>query len=103
MNVSPFADLWDQLRSLQGASYFSQLDLNTGYYQIPIKPSDQGKTGIVTHKGHFEFTRMPFGLTNAPRIFQAAMIQILGHLSFVKIFLDDVLIFSQSLEEHKNM
>jgi putative transposase len=71
-----------------------------GYYQIEIAPEDKYKTAFVTPYGHFEFERMPFGLKNAPRVFQKAMLGILGHLKFVIVFLDDVLIHSPDLSTH---
>ena len=80
-----FTQIWDEIQSLTGSELFSQLDLNIGYYQILVKPSERYNTAFVTHKGHYEFNRMPFGLTSAPRIFQRAMINILGHLYFVNL------------------
>ncbi|MGL6130107.1 MAG: reverse transcriptase family protein [Fusobacteriaceae bacterium] len=79
---------------------FSQIDLNLGYYQIKVKPEDQNKTAFVVQEGHYKFLRMPFGLTNAPRTFQRAIESIFHDTTFVKIFLDDILIFSKSINEH---
>lgn len=70
------------------------------YYQISIRLKDCLKIGFVTHDGHFEFLRMLFRLTNAPRIFQMVMYKILDYLSLVCIFIDDVLIFSDTYNEH---
>ena len=80
---------------------FSQIDLNQGFYQIPVAKSDQHLTSFVILNQQFEFTRMPFGLSNAPRTFQSAMLDMLGNLDFVKIYLDDILIHSPSVEAHK--
>ncbi|KAF9758300.1 Transposon Ty3-G Gag-Pol polyprotein, partial [Nosema granulosis] len=73
-----------------------------GYYQIPVHKDDIEKTAFVVPWGHYEFLRMPFGLTSAPREFQRCMSDLFSELNFVRIFLDDVLIFSKSTEEHAN-
>ena len=90
----PCTSVNEQLISLRSAKIFSQIDLNSGYHQIKIRPQDQYKTSFVLPFGQFEFCRLPFGLTNAPSSFQRVMTDILGHLEFVKIYLDDILIFS---------
>ncbi|KAF9762398.1 Transposon Ty3-I Gag-Pol polyprotein [Nosema granulosis] len=71
-----------------------------GYYQIPVHKQDIEKTAFVVPCGHYEFLRMPFGLTSAPREFQRCMSDLFAELDFVRIFLDDVLIFSKLTEEH---
>jgi transposase InsO family protein len=92
-------DLFDQVR---GAKVFSKLDLASGYHQVPVNPADIPKTAIVTRYGQFEYTVMPFGLCNAPATFSRMMNQVLGPFldDFVVVYLDDVLIFSKSLDEH---
>ena len=97
----PFPNIMDQLRELNGSRIFSQIDLNCGYYQIEMAEEDVSKTAFVLPFGQYEFLRMPFGLTDAPRTFQKAMHDLLGHLDFVKIFLDDVLIHSPNHQEHR--
>ncbi|WP_438544757.1 reverse transcriptase domain-containing protein [Clostridium sp.] len=96
----PFPNIREQLQTLPSANLYSQLDLNMGYYQIPVHTQDIEKTAFVVPWGHYEFLRMPFGLTSAPREFQRCMSNLLADLSFVRIFLDDVLIFSKSETEH---
>jgi len=93
-------DLFDQL---QGAKYFSKIDLRSGYYQLKIRPSDVPKITFVTHYGQYEFTVMPFGLTNAPAYFMNLMNKVFMEEldKFVVVFIDDTLIYSKSAEEHE--
>jgi hypothetical protein len=92
-------DLFDQLR---GSSVFSKIDLRSGYHQLRIQPLGIPKTTFITKYGLYEFTVMSFGLTNAPTFFMNLMNNVfMDYLDkFVVVFIDDILIYSQSEEEH---
>ena len=93
----------DSLHLLAGSKYFSKLDLRSGYWQVEIKEQDKKKTAFqVGNLGFYEFHRMPFGLCNAPATFQRLMERCMGDLNLrdCLIYLDDVIIFSSTFEEH---
>jgi hypothetical protein len=94
--------IFDQLAQ---AEYFSTMDANAGYWQIPMAPEDVQKTAFITHQGLFEFTRMPFGLTGAPGTYQKMMDGILqeeihGANPVVTQYLDDTCAYTRTWQGH---
>ena len=94
--------LIDDILCLLGkAKYFTALDLKSGYWQVQLDEKSKEKTAFACHKGLFQFNRMPFGLSNAPAVFQELMnIVLQGQEDFSIAYLDDILIFSETAEEH---
>ena len=102
----PLPDIDDILSQLGNAKYFSALDLSSGFHQIPMDENSRKYTAFSTPQGHFHYNRMPFGLKNAPATFQRMMDTALRGLinNHCFVYLDDIIIFGQSIEEHnKNL
>ncbi len=96
----PVRTLADFNANLAGKKIFSKIDLLKGYHQIPVHPDDVGKTAVITPFGLFLFPRTPFGLKNAGQDFQRMMDAILGDLLYCFVYIDDLLVASNSPEEH---
>jgi hypothetical protein len=94
---------YDILDQLGGATYFSTLDLVSGYWQVPLKEEDREKTAFSVGPNHYEFTVMHFGLTNAPATFQRMMGKLLRGIKGCLVFLDDIIIFADTWEEHQHI
>ena len=94
--------LIDDILALLGeAKFFTSLDLKSGYWQVAMDEKDKEKTAFACHKGLFEFNVMPFGISNAPAVFQELMSVVLqGCNNFATAYLDDIKVFSSTLEEH---
>ena len=93
----------DTLHLLAGAKLFSKLDLKCGYWQVELKEDDKVKTAFqVGPLGFYECNRMPFGLCNAPATFQRLMERCMGDMNLrdCLIYLDDIIIFSSTFDEH---
>ena len=101
-NRYPLPRIDDLMDQLVGAHVFSKIDLRSGYHQIKVKDEDMQKTAFRTRYGHYEYLVMPFGVTNAPGVFMEYMNRIFhAYLDrFVVVFIDDILIYSKSKEEH---
>lgn len=99
----PLPRIEEILDNLGKCSYFTTLDLAQGFHQIEMDSDSIEKTAFSVNNGHYEYLRMPFGLKNAPSTFQRAMDNIFREYlhRFCFIYMDDVVVFSKSLEEHK--
>ncbi|CAF1281573.1 unnamed protein product [Rotaria magnacalcarata] len=99
---SPLPNMEDTIQKLgKGFSYFSKLDLKSGFYQIPINNSDKEKTAFVTPFGLYQFNVLPMGLRNSPPTFQKVMTDTLKACRhFCLVYLDDIIVFSRSFSDH---
>lgn len=98
----PLPHIEDTIKQLGGSSYFSKLDLKSGYFQLPIDENDKSKTAFITSRGLWEFNVLPQGLKNSPPSFQRVLNNLLanGRWQFCLIYLDDIIIYSKSFNEH---
>ncbi|GKB15069.1 putative reverse transcriptase domain-containing protein [Tanacetum coccineum] len=102
-NRYPLLRIHDLFNQLQGSSVYSKIDLRSGYHQRRVREEDSPKTAFRTRYGHYEFQVMPFGLTNALAIFMDLMNRVCKVYldKFVIVFIDDILIYSKSKQEHE--
>ena len=106
LDTYPLPRVDDLLDQLGESRFFSTLDLASGYWQIRVAPGSREKTAFVVPNGFYEFRVMPFGLSNAPAVFQRLMQRVLmglnpqGGQAFVSVYIDDILVYSRTLEEH---
>jgi hypothetical protein len=102
-NKYPLPRIDDLFYQLKNAKIFSKIDPRSRYHQVRINDEDIIKTTFRTRYGHYEFTVVPFGLTNAPVVFMFLMNRVfIDYLDkFVIVFLDDILVYSKTEEEHE--
>ncbi|MCG8430404.1 MAG: reverse transcriptase, partial [Candidatus Omnitrophica bacterium] len=96
----PLPKIDDLFARLKGAQIFSTLDLRSGYYHISLSKESQPKTAFVTPFGKWQFKQVPFGLAQAPAYFQQLMNKVVKKFDFAEAYLDDIIIFSNTPEEH---
>jgi hypothetical protein len=102
-NKYPLPRIDDLLNQLRGACVFSKIDLRSGYHQLKVRECDIPKTAFVSRYGLYEYTVMSFGLTNEPAYFIYLTNKVFMEYldKFVVVFIDDILVYSRSQEEHE--
>ena len=100
LSLIPLPKIDEMYAKLKGVKFFSTIDLRSGYYHIALGKDSRAKTAFVTPFGKYEFLQVPFGLAQAPAYFQHLMNQVLDNCSFAMTYLDDIIIFSETEEEH---
>ena len=100
VDPEPMATAEDLFCRLSGKKYLSMIDLTKGYWQIPIAPEDVYKTAFVTPDGQYQFLLMPFGMVNSGATLVRGLKKVLEGVSGVGGYIDDIVIYSDSWEEH---
>ena len=101
LSLIPLPKIDEMYASLRGAKIFTTLDLHSGYYHIVLDNNSKAKTAFVTPFGKYKFNAVPFGLAQAPAYFQQLILIVLQDCSeFAIPYLDDIIIFSRSEQEH---
>ena len=100
LSLIPLPKIDEMYAKLKGAKFFSTIDLRSGYYHIALGKDSRAKTAFVTPFGKYEFLQVPFGLAQAPAFFQHLMNKVLDNFPFAMTYLDDIIIFSNTEEEH---
>ena len=100
LSLVPLPKIDEMYAKLKGAKFFSTIDLRSGYYHIALGKDSHAKTAFVMPFGKYEFLQVPFGLAQAPAYFQYLMNQVLDNCSFAMTYLDDIIIFSETEEQH---
>ena len=101
VDAYPMPRIDDILDQVGQARYITTLDLAKGYWQVPVAEEDRTKTAFITPRGLYQFKMMPFGLCGAPATFQRMMDQVIrGMHKFASAYLDDLIIFSTTWEDH---
>ena len=85
---------------LKGAKFFTTLDLCSGYWHITLAPEARAKTAFIKLFRKYEFNKVPFGLAQAPAYFQELIQKVIGNVPYAMRYLNDIIIFSNSEEEH---
>ena len=100
--IYPLPRIEESLTRLKGSCYFSSIDLQSGYWQLSVRPEDQEKTAFTTADGHYQFRAMPFGLSGSAHTFQRAMDVILAGLKWTAclVYLDDVVVYGKDMQQH---
>ena len=100
--IWPMPKVENIFAQLNGAKYLSTLDLQAGYHHIPLDESSMPKMAFTSLFGNYEFIKVPFGPMQAPAYFQELMTGVLKNFSFAVAYLDNIIIFSRTAEEHLN-
>lgn len=98
--VHPIPGIDNSLSQLTGAKFFTKLDANSGFWQIPLSKESQDLTTFLTPFGRYKFLRLPFGITSAPEFFQKKMNQLLVGMKNCIVHMDDILIWGKTITEH---